>query len=46
LVWSGDDGFVRGTWRLPSFVEKLLSEDGIEITGDLARVFAASQEES
>ena len=25
LVWSGDDIFVRGTWRPPSFVEKLLS---------------------
>ena len=24
-VWSGDDNFVRGTWRPPSFVEKLLS---------------------
>ena len=21
LVWSGDDNFVRGTWRPPSFVE-------------------------
>ena len=26
LVWSGIDGFVRGTWRPPSFVENLLSE--------------------
>ena len=26
LVWSGDDNFVRGTCRPPSFVEKLLSE--------------------
>ena len=25
LVWSGDDILVRGTWRPPSFVEKLLS---------------------
>ena len=25
LVWSGDDIFVRGMWRPPSFVEKLLS---------------------
>ena len=25
LVWSGDDNLVRGTWRPPSFVEKLLS---------------------
>ena len=25
LVWSGDDNIVRGTWRPPSFVEKLLS---------------------
>ena len=27
LVWSGDDNFVRGTWRPPSFVEKLLSRN-------------------
>ena len=26
LVWSGDDVLVRGTWRPPSFVGKLLSE--------------------
>ena len=25
LVWSGDDNFVWGKWRPPSFVEKLLS---------------------
>ena len=25
LVWSGDDNFVRETWRPPSSVEKLLS---------------------
>ena len=25
LVWSGVDDLVRGTWRPPSFVEKLLS---------------------
>ena len=25
LVWSGDDNLVRGIWRPPSFVEKLLS---------------------
>ena len=25
LVWSGVDDLVRGTWRLPSFVEKVLS---------------------
>jgi hypothetical protein len=25
LIWSGDDGFVRGTCRPPSFMEKLLS---------------------
>ena len=25
LVWSGDDNFMRETWRPPSFVEKLLS---------------------
>ena len=25
LVWSGEDNFVRGTWRPPSFVEKLFS---------------------
>jgi hypothetical protein len=41
-VWSGDDGFVR----LPSFLEKLLSGDGIEMIGDLATPLVASQEES
>ena len=25
LMWSGNDDLVRGTWRPPSFVEKLLS---------------------
>ena len=25
LVWSGVDDLVQGTWRHPSFVEKLLS---------------------
>ena len=25
LVWSGDDIFVRGTWRPPPFLVKLLS---------------------
>ena len=25
LVWSGDDILVGGTWRPPSFVDKLLS---------------------
>ena len=24
-MWSGADGFVRGTWSAPSFVEKLFS---------------------
>jgi hypothetical protein len=46
LVWSSDDGFVRGTWRPSSFVEKFLSGDGIEVTGDLVRALVASQEES
>jgi hypothetical protein len=46
LVWSSDDGFVRGTWRPPSFTEKLLSGVGIEVTGNLARALVASQEES
>ena len=32
LVWSGDDIFVRGTWRPPSFVEKLLVEPGAKVT--------------
>ena len=32
LVWSGDDNFVRGTWRPPSFVEKLLSETRDQVT--------------
>jgi hypothetical protein len=45
LVWSGDDSFVRGTWRPTSFVEKLLSGDGIEVTGNLARALVASHEE-
>jgi hypothetical protein len=40
-VWSGDDGFVRGMWRPPSFVEKLLTRDGIEVTEDLARALVA-----
>jgi hypothetical protein len=30
----------------PFFVEKLLSGDGIDVTGDLARALMASQEES
>jgi hypothetical protein len=38
---SGDDGFVRGMWRSPSFVEKFLSGDGIEVTGDLVRALVA-----
>jgi hypothetical protein len=46
LVWSGDEGFVRGSWTPPSFVEKFLSGDGIEVTGDLARALVASQEKS
>ena len=32
LVWSGDDILVRGTWRPPSFVEKLLSETRDQVT--------------
>jgi hypothetical protein len=40
-VWSGDEGFVRGTWRPPSFMEKLLNGDGIEVTGDLATALVA-----
>ena len=32
LVWSGDDNFVRGTWRPTYFVEKLLS--GTQGQGD------------
>jgi hypothetical protein len=31
LVWSGEDT-VRGTWRPPSLVEKLLSGGGIKVT--------------
>jgi hypothetical protein len=30
-----------GDVETPSFVEKLLSRDGIEVTGDLARVLVA-----
>ena len=38
LVLSGVDGFVRGTWRPPSFVEKLLSEKRDQGNcGDLAQ---------
>ena len=32
LVWSGDDIFVRGTWRPSFFVDKLLS--GTQGQGD------------
>ena len=32
LVWSGNDIFVRGTWRPPSFVEKLLSGTRAKVT--------------
>ena len=32
LVWSGDDIFVRGTWRPPPFLVKLLSGNGIKMT--------------
>jgi hypothetical protein len=45
LVWNGDDGFVRGTWRPPSFVEKLHIGDGIKVIGGLVRALVASQEE-
>jgi hypothetical protein len=40
-VWSGDAGFVRGTWRALSFVEKLLSGDGIEVIENLAGALVA-----
>jgi hypothetical protein len=48
LVWSGVDGFVQGTWRPSSFVEKLLSrkwdqgdrELGMNLSG---LAFVASQ---
>jgi hypothetical protein len=40
-VWSSDDGFVQETWRPPTFVEKLVSGDGIEVTGDLAWALVA-----
>ena len=32
LVWSGVDDLVRGTWRPPSFVEKLLSGTRAKVT--------------
>jgi hypothetical protein len=32
---SGDDGFVRRTWRSLSFMEKFLSRDDIEVIGNL-----------
>ena len=32
LVWSGDDIFVRGTWRPLSFVESSLVELGAKVT--------------
>jgi hypothetical protein len=40
-VWSYDNGFVQGIWKPPSFLEKLLSGDGIEVTENLARVLVA-----
>jgi hypothetical protein len=48
LVWSGEDTFVRGTWRPPSLVEKLLSGGGIKVTKGAWQVpkwlaFVASQ---
>jgi hypothetical protein len=47
LVWSGEDT-VRGTWRPPSLVEKLLSGGGIKVTKGAWQVpkwlaFVASQ---
>jgi hypothetical protein len=42
LVWSGIDGFVRRMWRPSSFIEKLLSGDGIKMTGDLVRAMVAN----
>jgi hypothetical protein len=41
LVWSGDDGSVQGTWPPSSYAEKLLSGDGIVVTGNLARALVA-----
>ena len=35
LLWIGGDGFVRGAWRPPSFMEKLIVESGIKVTGEL-----------
>ena len=48
LVWSGDNSFVWGASKPPPLVEKLLSEDGIKVTGELGvslsgQAFMASQ---
>jgi len=40
-VWSGVDGFVWGTWRPPSFVEKLLSGKRGKVIGNLAQALVA-----
>jgi hypothetical protein len=40
LVWSDDDGFVRGT-RRPLLRGKLRSEGDIKVTGDLAWALVA-----
>ena len=49
LVWSGDNSFVWGASKPPPLVEKLLSEDGIKVTGELGvnlsgLAFVTSQE--
>jgi hypothetical protein len=40
-VWSSDDGFCAGDMETPSFVEKLLSGEGIDVIGNLARALVA-----
>ena len=45
LVWSGDDIFVRGTWRPPPFLVKLLSGTrGQGDRGDLQALVATQGE--
>jgi hypothetical protein len=34
LVWSSIDDCLRGKWRPPSLVEKLLSGDNIKVTNE------------
>ena len=44
LVWSGDDIFVLGMWRPPSFIEKLLSRIwGQGDRGDLQALVATQE---